>query len=55
MGNPNNGNSSSNGEKKSDRGSWPLSDNGQRPVSSRPLTPAVNPVYINLGDFDYAA
>ncbi len=36
MGNPNNGNSSSNGEKKSDRGSWPLSDNGQRPVSSRP-------------------
>ena len=36
MANPNNSGSSFNGDKKSDRGGWPLSDNGQRPASHRP-------------------
>lgn len=35
MANPNSGNSGSD-RVKTDRGGWPLSDNGQRPVSTRP-------------------
>ncbi len=36
MGNPNSNSSNSSDKNKSDRGGWPLSDQGQRPASNRP-------------------
>lgn len=39
MGDPKNGNSNSSDKNKSDRGGWPLSDNGQRSAPNRPAPP----------------